>query len=391
MMDRRRFIQFCMAGAVAPSLLAIPPRSVEAQGRPRSAATQQQSERAQRPVGKPLRVQPPSAEVMQILRDWEVASGKFSKLQGEHYRWVYDFVFMSEKRSKGKFWFASPDMGRIDLEPWENKDNPRAAGKDGKPLPGGKPFAVEPDKQDQWVSNGKEIIQVNTKQKSVEVFPIPKQIQGQGITDSPLPFLFGMKANKAAVRYTLKEGKFNNPRAGRIHLIAYPNLAQDARNWSRAEIMLDGKTFYPQAIKMIDPGGNSETVYKFFNVGQPSFWNKAFGNDPFAINTPRGFRRVVHNAPEAKEKVAQNGQFKMPRLIGQHWKQTKAILEKAGYEVKLKQGDPAPNQALVYHIYQQIPAPSAPLDKKQPIVLTLYTQSKNRAAAKPPARGARRN
>ena len=379
-MNRRRFFQFCLAGTVSPCLLALQPASLFAQGAPRAAQTRQSTARSRRPVGQPLRGKPPTPEVRKILQDWEYASGKFKKLQGEHHRWIYDFVFNLEKRTKGSFWFESPDKGRMDIEPWTSTAKPRVLGKNGKKLPGGKPFKVQPGKEEQWVSNGKEISVVNVAEKTIEVFPIPKDIQGQGITESPLPFLFGMKAKKAEVRYDLSAGPHNNPARGRIHLIAFPRLAKDARNWSRAEVMLDAKTFYPQAIKLIDPSGNSETVYQFSGVRQPGFFAKQFGGDPFVIKR-NGFKRIVHQPPKAQG-VAANGQPKMPRLIGQPWKTTKAMLEKAGYEVKLRQGLPAPQQKDVFRIYRQSPQPGTPLKKGMSIVLTLYNKS-SRTSAKP--------
>ena len=92
-----------------------------------------------------MRVEKLSPELLQLLKDWEKATGKFDKLQGEHYRWVYDFPFEVEKRAQGKFWFEAPDKGRIDILPRTAKGKPRMLDKNGKPLPGGKPFAVQPD------------------------------------------------------------------------------------------------------------------------------------------------------------------------------------------------------------------------------------------------------
>ena len=58
--------------------------------------------------------------------------------------------------------------------------------------------------------------------------------------------------------------------------------------------------------------------------------------------------------------------------------------EKAGYEVKLRQGAPAPREDLVFHIYQQSPQPGMPLKEGVPIVLTLYNKT-SRTSAKPAA------
>jgi TIGR03009 family protein len=383
-MNRRRFFQFCLAGAVSPCLLAFQPASLFAQGAPRAEKSGQQIVRGQRPVGQPLRVTPPSPAVMKILQDWEKASGKFKKLKGEFFRWRYVFVFNVEYRSKGNFWYEAPDKGRMDTKPWKSKDDPRTTDKNGKPLPGSEVFKVQPDKEDQWVINGKEIIKVNSADRTIVVVPIPKENQGEGITDSPLPFLFGMKAKKAAVRYQLSLG---TPMRGRIHLIAKPNLIQDARNWSRAEIMLDAKTFYPQALKLIDPGGNGETVYQFSNVREPNFFEEKFGANPFVIKRA-GFKRIVYQAPtpQANPKaIADKNAVKMPKLVGQHWKKVETLLNKHGYKRTWKQGVTAPRQELVNYVYRQSPQPGMPLKKSETIVLTVYLKPVARAAAKPAA------
>ena len=398
-MNRRRPLRLVLTTALLTSLFGIQSTPTSAQqASPRGTARQK------RPVARQMRVKKLSPELLKVLKDWERASGNFDKLQGDHSRWVYDFVFSVEKRTKGKFWFEAPDKGRIDMYPWKSTAKPRKFDKNGKRLPGGKPFKVQPGKEEQWIRDGKQISVVDANKKTIDVYPIPKEIQGKGITNSPLPFLFGIKADKAQRRFQLSAGMHHNPNPkrgrGLIHLIAYPRLGSDASIWSRAEVMLDAKTFYPQAIKLVDPGGNSETVYKFDNVREPNFFENL--KNPFKASR-LGYKRIVHQSPKPNNRIVQqppkaNG-MAMPRLIGLHWEKTKERLEKAGYEVKLKKGAPAPNSKLVYRIYRQSPLPKAPMKKGVPIVLTLYgeqvnakssetnrSRAKNRTSAKPARR-----
>lgn len=377
-MNRRRVLQLLLTGTPLFGACGVPCATLGAGEAPRGAG------REQRPAPRQMRVETLPPDLLRILKEWERESAKFKKLYGEHRRYVYDSVFQVEKRSIGRFWFEAPDMGRIDIQPdpavKPGAVNPKKVGKDGKP------YTVQPDKEQQWVSNGEEVIQVNTDEKTIEIFPIPDEIRGENIVDSPLPFLFGMKAEKAQRRYKLSTGSLHDPQQKQYHLIAYPRDRRDARNWSRAEVLLDATTFFPMAIKLIDPGGNSETVFRFHNVHEPRFFEQ-FVN-PFQAERP-GFKRIVH-APPQQRGGAQPGQKKMPRLIGLHWKKTKELLEQAGYSVKLRQGQPAPKSDLVYHIYRQSPPPEAPLKKEVPIVLTLYVKPQggqrgptNRTSAKP--------
>jgi len=66
----------------------------------------------------------------------------------------------------------------------------------------------------------------------------------------------------------------------------------------------------------------------------------------------------------------------MPLLLGKHWKTTiqplREELMKAGFQISLPRGKPAPKQELVYRVYEQDPPPSTPLKKGQTIMLTMY-------------------
>src|ERR1041384_4950127 len=67
-----------------------------------------------RPAAQPMRVKNVPPELMKLLEDWEASSSKIKKLEGEHRRWEYDYVFNVVKHNTGKFYYESPDKGRID-------------------------------------------------------------------------------------------------------------------------------------------------------------------------------------------------------------------------------------------------------------------------------------
>jgi len=226
----------------------------------------------------PGRVQRPqvelkmSKELEDLLVLWERQSSKVNKLRGEIKRFTYDSVFSVEKRALGTFWYQSPDMGRIDFQAVKV---PEPAINPNKKDANGKPYTIESDVAQRWICTGKQIFIIHDDTKIYDKIDIPAQQQGKNIMNGPLPFLFGLKAEQAKARYMLSLGDMHFPQGKvekladgntrqwppQVHIVAFPKLEVDAREWSRAEVMLDAKTFIPMAIKLFNPQGNMETVY----------------------------------------------------------------------------------------------------------------------------------
>src|SRR5258708_25811247 len=114
----------------------------------------------------------------------------------------------------------------------------------------GTPFELKSDDPERWVCTGKEIIKINEKEKTYEKLAIPPDSQGENIMDGPLPFLFGMKAEKAKVRYQLSLKKNDEDV---IWLEVLPRLEKDSANWVKAIVIIQAGTFKPSAVKSLDP------------------------------------------------------------------------------------------------------------------------------------------
>jgi TIGR03009 family protein len=233
----------------------------------------------------PLRMQKLSPELEQILMDWELNTSQFRTMAGEFSRFRYDNTFEVEKRADGKFTYEAPDMGNYQL--WGAKiEKGEASKKRGKD---GTPFELKPDDPDRWVCNGKKVIKIDDKAKQFEEVDIPPENQGKNIIDGPLPFLFGMKADKAKLRYKLSLRKIDKEK-NEIWLDVIPRWPGDSANWSKATVIIEAKTYKPRAVKLLDPTG-SESVHLFRNVvvnERRGFFDK----DPFRPNL-RGYKRVI--------------------------------------------------------------------------------------------------
>jgi len=196
-----------------------------------------------------------SPELLTILQTWETQSGTVTRSRGEFSRIEYDKIMLSAKCALGKYWYEGPDKGRMDFSP-----NEAATGKEVKKR--NQVFTCNPDQAKTWICNGKEILDIDIVKKEYNRIKIPAQYQGQNIADGPLPFLFGMNAQKMQQRYMLELGSLHDPHKI-IHIIAYPKLAAEQREYRVAEVLLDPTTYLPQAVQLMDTTGNKETVYVF--------------------------------------------------------------------------------------------------------------------------------
>jgi TIGR03009 family protein len=277
-MNRRHALQRLLGGFAAGGLLLPSTLLGQAQIPVQQAAAGTQAP-APQPRGLPgFQIAP---ETLQVLHDWERYTRTIQKLEGDFERYVYDMTFVVEKRATGEFWYEAPDKGRIDFKPMniaalpidattKRPYNPLKKGANGQF------YAVQADAGSRWICRGDILLYIDDDQKTYESVEIPPHMRGQNITASPLPFLFGVSAAQMQERYYLALGSMHDPQGQRgkrvIHIVASPRLASIAKEWSRAEVLLDPgerfqanglPVFVPTAIKLLDPTGNQETVYVF--------------------------------------------------------------------------------------------------------------------------------
>lgn len=360
------------------------------------------AERKERPEAAPLHIEKLPEQLEKILKEWELASGKIQKLQGKHQRFVYEDVFKVEKRSDGIFYYESPDKGRIDIAPAKIEKGDVSKRKDPETK---QPYKLQPDRPERWVCNGKEVVQFNDAEKTYELFPIPPQHQGANIMEGPLPFLFGMPADKAKKRFALTLLRQDD---NHIWLKAIPRWKSDASNYKEAYIILEKGRYLPTAVRLIDPSGNLETVYAFseLKVNKSDIFT-IFGKKPFEpsrIGYKQTSSEVVGPIPgkgtipgipelpgdlkrEALEppKLQSNptGGPMVPSVVGFYWENAKIVLEKSGYIVKFKRGQPAAADKLVYVVYDQSPKARSPLAAGETVFITLYDKQAVAGGDKP--------
>lgn len=327
-----------------------------------------------------------------ILKEWHESSVQIQVLNGEHRRYVYDYVFGVAKQAMGRFYYRAPDSGRIDLTP-----NRQDAGKKiAKLNPANNKrvqLTVQPDQPERWICDGKQVMQIDDSAKSVQQFPIPAAAQGANIMDGPLPFLFGMPPEKAKQRYNLSIVAQNEKW---IDLLVRPRWKQDAANYRWARVKIERATMLPAAVQMIDPAGTKETVYTFPRIAKNpkaslldpfklKWWKE---KDPFKPDL-RGYDAQAASTEVARPEQArppqavgpprqpgpqpQAAEKLIPTVVGLDYREAQNLLTKDGFEVKFQKGVPAVRRELVYRVQNQIPRGKATAKPGATVWLTLYT------------------
>jgi len=283
----RQTLQFALVLLAACSFASLPSEVIAQQakrpGTPGSTGTANQpSGRAAMPksAGKHTPVDPPAQPAAQkrarpepeelnidkldprleeILIQWEQHSAKIKSLHGKHVRREFNKTFEVEKVSEGEFFLETPDKGRIDMIAKPIEKGKVSMRKNAA----GEPYQLQPGTSERWVCTGEEILSFNMERREYTRDELPASMRGKNIVHSPLPFLFGMKAEDAKHRFNLtleSVGKDNT-----VKLKALPRMDTDRQNYQEAWIVLDTKRFVPTAVRLIDPKG-LETIYYFESI-----------------------------------------------------------------------------------------------------------------------------
>ncbi|MBL8816193.1 MAG: PASTA domain-containing protein [Planctomyces sp.] len=313
----------------------------------------------------------------QLLDEWHQSSSEIDRLEGGHLRRVYDTVFKVEYMSNGKFYYEKPDKGRLDVTPMkidaellaarENGSVPAMKDKDGKV------FAVKSDKNEQWVCDGQRIYQIHVDTKEAEIMALPAGMGGVNIMDSPLPFLFGIPADKAVDRFDLTFSKPFDRQSGFARIKALSRHDGDKQNWSSAEIILELKTMLPSAVRIYDPAGTKITSYTFteLKVNEKDWFRLPGARNVFAPDL-RGYKtNVIQDSPM------------IPNVEGMAYQDAVIQLERVGMKGKgdnknifLDKGAPAVRTEDVFRVQKQTPAAGTPVQPGQEVRLTLFTEMK---------------
>lgn len=278
------------AYAQVPAPLAAPRPPAGPQAPQRVATVPPQPQ-----VPAPPQVPPPlspqeQAALDQLLAAWEARSAAVRTWSCTFYKWEYDDVWgpvgpdgkkLASKECTGTLKYGAPDKGLFRVETTKQWNAEK------------REFEVlGSDAGDHWICNGESIYQFDHPNRVLKETRLPPEMRGAAISDGPLPFVFGAKAETLKKRYWMR---IITPQGSRdqIWLEALPRFQADAQNFSKVELMLQTRDLMPFAIRMYLPGGKQRDVYQF--APQNNFINQALDmiRDFAKPMTPLGYKYVL--------------------------------------------------------------------------------------------------
>ena len=233
----------------------------------------------------------------QVLATWEKRSATVEQYSCDFQRWEYDPAkrqvpqnpaagFFSE--AKGEIRYMKPDKGvyRVD---------------EVKVFAGGNPanFRINPDRPfgEYWICDGNWVYDRDRNTKTEKQFELPPQQRGALIENSPLPFVFGVKAATLKQRYWLRSIKSDKKT---VWIEAWPRRADDAGNYSRVQVVLSRSDILPEALIVFKPNWTAQKdhkeIYQFSNRkesksgGLIQNFQNFFGGQFIPGKAPAGFK-----------------------------------------------------------------------------------------------------
>ncbi|MFN9435496.1 MAG: TIGR03009 domain-containing protein [Planctomycetota bacterium] len=222
--------------------------------------------------------------VDQLLKVWEDKTAGIERFSAEFIRWEYDshapgVAELARKvgrpgsdihiaAGKGVIRFQKPDKGLFRTDKYfKSTGNVGAKGD----------VELSEDKQnfgEYVICDGKNVWDYDRKEKICTRLELPPQMQGLGIMNSPLPFLFGVKAEEIKSRYwvrALPPGNQPNgqPYTDRYAVEAYPKYPVDAVNYHHVQIVLDREQFLPIAMILFLPEWTDKSIQENGVVIEP--------------------------------------------------------------------------------------------------------------------------
>ena len=166
------------------------------------------------------------------------------------------------------------------------------------------------------IIDDKSVYQYDYTTQTVRITNVPPDMIGKGIADSPLPLIFGAKADDLKRRFSMRIV----PIPGRddvIWLHARPFFIEDQQEFRELEILFNKNTLTALGLKQWDINGKS---YRTFELNQPRINPRLFVSAleyikvTFTPDTPRGWTREEENwvPPPSPAPAVQQPRFADP-------------------------------------------------------------------------------
>lgn len=247
--------------------------------------------------------------VNDLLDYWEKKSSEVKQYQCDFTRYDYDTAFCNHRDPKtnelsaasvmqGEIRYATPDQACYEtIAVFDFALDPETKVVDYK-------SRSDASNKEKWICDGKAIHEFDYGNKKLYETPIPPEMQGKGLINSPIPFLFGASKDDILSRFwvrivTPKEA------TNEYWLEAIPKKIDDARNYKKLLLVLSrDELFLPIMLQIYSPNYNpkennmTSRVFEFKNRQKNSNLARiqGFFNRFVRPKTPAGFQRVKRQA-----------------------------------------------------------------------------------------------
>lgn len=220
---------------------------------------------------QPVVAAPPvNARLQEILSSWAAQSQKAKAVKTAFRRVDYDIATEIESHSTGEFVYAAPRMGYYRTVP-----TIRPAAESARIGIEGTPFVQLPGVALSHFWSEKELIEIDSANKSCVGYPLPKiRPDGHGIASfdnawhhllapqKSLPFVVGLDEKELTTNY---QWQIVSETATAITLEGTPIAGPDVGHYWQAQVILDPKTCRTKATRITDLARTRETIHQFFD------------------------------------------------------------------------------------------------------------------------------
>ena len=247
-----------------------------------------------------------------VLDFWERQSSKIERLQADFELLDYDPNFgplnEPKTRSYGILKYAKPDKGLFRIENVTNYTKQP----NGQVVYVSQPAAAK----EHWICDGKSIFEFSYLKRQLIQSPLPPEMQGEAITRSSLPFVFGAKAVDIKERYWVRTLAPPDPQSQYL-IEFYPKKREDAASYQRVWLLLSAKTYLPEAMQLFAPNFTeakpARKVFSFKNMEKNPHQGilaniNLFHREFYEPALPSGWQKIVEPPTVSLQNLPPNPQ-----------------------------------------------------------------------------------
>jgi TIGR03009 family protein len=249
----------------------------------------------------------------QLLDLWQSKSDDVKRYHCQFNRYDYDTTFCNWRDPKtnqlaaatlmqGEIRFASPDKASYEtVSVFDFAGPPKVEG--GEAQYKARDTSTNREK---WICDGTAIHEYDFENKKLYETNIPAEMQGKGLVNSPIPFLFGASKEDILNRFWVRIITPNNVK-NEYWLEAVPKRIEDARNYKKLELVLSrDELFLPIMLHVYAPNYNPKEnnfTSRIFEFNNRKVNDRLTGFQNFLgmfvrPSTPIGWERVKRKGLE---------------------------------------------------------------------------------------------